>query len=242
MKIFNTARRRLLDDGRFKRYLVYAAGEIILVVIGIFIALQLNAWKADVKDRRLEQTYLLNLRDDLQLQLEIIDAQMKHDTILSARADSAFTFFTKGLPLAEFDNMLYGNGQLGYRKTFVASDATFKELLATGGMTLITDRKLRTGIMRYYQLLDYTKLAVNTNNGLIDQLFNLNASNSATSFSMDHRGNLDTTATLTGHELYRLHKSITARRYLSQIALGICEKQRNATLGLTEQVGAVVAR
>ena len=59
---------------------------------------------------------------------------------------------------------------------------------------------------------------------------------------MDHRGNLDTTATLTGHELYRLHKSITARRNLSQIALGICEKQRNATLGLMEQVDAVVAR
>ena len=43
MKLFTKVRRRLLDDGRLKRYLVYAAGEIILVVIGIFIALQLNA-------------------------------------------------------------------------------------------------------------------------------------------------------------------------------------------------------
>lgn len=236
MKAFNKTRRRLLEGGRLQRYLLYAFGEIVLVVAGILIALQLNAWKAGQHDREQETVQLKNLKDDLALQLEIIDAQMIHDTTMSRRADSAFTFFTHELPLVEFDRILYGSGQLGYRKTFVASDASFKELLSTGGLALITDRNLRTAIMRYYQQLDYTKLAVNTNNGLIDQLFNLNASNSAPCFSMDVHGNLDPSQQLSGQDRYRLHKSITARRNLSQIALEICDRQRTATLALIAQL------
>ena len=41
-RIFNTIRQRLLKENRLTRYLVYAIGEIMLVVIGILIALQLN--------------------------------------------------------------------------------------------------------------------------------------------------------------------------------------------------------
>jgi hypothetical protein len=38
------ARRHLLDKNRFSRYFLYAAGEILLVVIGILLALQINIW------------------------------------------------------------------------------------------------------------------------------------------------------------------------------------------------------
>ena len=236
MKLFNRVRQPLLVEGRLKRYLLYAAGEIILVVIGILIALQLNAWKADQRDRVSEKVHLENLREDLHLQLEVIHAQMVHDTSMILRADSAMAFFFGGMSLEDFEGRVYGSRSLGWRKTFVASDASFKELLSTGGLALITDRNLRTAIMRYYQQLDYTKLAVNTNNGLIDQLFNLNASNSAPCFSMDVHGNLDPSQQLSGQDRYRLHKSITARRNLSQIALEICDRQRTATLALIAQL------
>ncbi|MBK9177590.1 MAG: hypothetical protein IPM46_14910 [Flavobacteriales bacterium] len=43
-RIFNSIRQRLLKENRFTRYLVYAIGEILLVVVGILIALQINNW------------------------------------------------------------------------------------------------------------------------------------------------------------------------------------------------------
>jgi hypothetical protein len=42
IKFFRHIRKRLLAENRFSRYLIYAIGEIILVVIGILIALQIN--------------------------------------------------------------------------------------------------------------------------------------------------------------------------------------------------------
>lgn len=241
MKAFNKTRQRLLGDGRLKRYLLYAFGEIVLVVVGILIALQLNAWKAEQKDRQLEQVHLQNLKEDLELQLEIIHAQMKHDTTLAMRADSAISYFKGELTLAQLEGILYGSSQLGYRKTFVESDASFKELLSTGGMNLITDPRIRKAFMRYHQQLAYTTKAVNTNNGLIDALFNTNASNNAPSFALDAQGRLDTTATLTGKELYRLRQSVTMRKDLCVIALGICEKQRIATIELIDLVDKAIA-
>ena len=44
IKFFRKIRQRLLTENKFSKYLLYAIGEIILVVIGILIALQINNW------------------------------------------------------------------------------------------------------------------------------------------------------------------------------------------------------
>ncbi|MDR5590982.1 DUF6090 family protein [Christiangramia sp. SM2212] len=49
IKLFRNIRRRLLRENRFTRYLIYAIGEIVLVVIGILIALQINNWNENRK-------------------------------------------------------------------------------------------------------------------------------------------------------------------------------------------------
>jgi hypothetical protein len=45
VKFFRRIRQKLVAENKFSRYLIYAIGEIILVVIGILIALQVNNWK-----------------------------------------------------------------------------------------------------------------------------------------------------------------------------------------------------
>ena len=42
IKFFKKARKQLLTENKFTKYLIYALGEIILVIIGILIALQIN--------------------------------------------------------------------------------------------------------------------------------------------------------------------------------------------------------
>ena len=45
LRFFRQIRQRLLTDNKFSKYLLYAVGEILLVVIGILIALQIDTWK-----------------------------------------------------------------------------------------------------------------------------------------------------------------------------------------------------
>ena len=58
-------RRSLIEEGNLKKYLVYAVGEILLVMIGILLALQVNTWNENKKDGLTEKIYLEGLRDDL---------------------------------------------------------------------------------------------------------------------------------------------------------------------------------
>ena len=52
LRFFRRIRQQLLSDNKFSKYLLYAVGEILLVVIGIFIALQIDTWNEDHKNAR----------------------------------------------------------------------------------------------------------------------------------------------------------------------------------------------
>ena len=67
MKIFRRIRQKLLSDDKFSRYLVYAIGEIVLVVIGILIALQINNWSEARKKKDKEALLINNIVEDLHL-------------------------------------------------------------------------------------------------------------------------------------------------------------------------------
>ena len=55
IKFFRKIRQNLLSEGKTGKYLKYAIGEIVLVVIGILIALQLNSWKEEIKAKEEER-------------------------------------------------------------------------------------------------------------------------------------------------------------------------------------------
>lgn len=67
IKFFRKIRQKLLSENKFSKYLIYAIGEIVLVVIGILIALQINNLNEAKKTRTKEISYLANLKNDLEL-------------------------------------------------------------------------------------------------------------------------------------------------------------------------------
>lgn len=65
MKLFRKIRQQLAAENNVVKYLRYAIGEILLVVIGILIALQVNNWNEHRKQRNKERYYLTNIKTDL---------------------------------------------------------------------------------------------------------------------------------------------------------------------------------
>ena len=66
INFFRKIRKQLADDNKFFKYSRYAIGEIILVVIGILIALQVNNWNEDQKEKKIQIRYLKRMSTDLQ--------------------------------------------------------------------------------------------------------------------------------------------------------------------------------
>jgi len=79
MKIFRKIRQKFLVENKFRNYFIYAIGEIVLVVIGILIALQINNWNQAKEDNKALKEYLVKIKS------HTIEDLYKLDTITSGR-------------------------------------------------------------------------------------------------------------------------------------------------------------
>lgn len=74
MKVFRTIRRKLVGSGKFKTYLIYALGEILLITIGISIAWKINNLNDIRKNRIVEVKIYESLYDELRTNLNVLDS------------------------------------------------------------------------------------------------------------------------------------------------------------------------
>lgn len=65
LKVFRNIRRQLFIEKRFSKYLIYAIGEIVLVVLGILIAFQINNWNANNVKKQEEKRSYINIRQQI---------------------------------------------------------------------------------------------------------------------------------------------------------------------------------
>lgn len=73
-------RRYASADSRLGRYLAYAVGELVLVVAGILIALQINAWNTAREDRAKEKAYLARVRSNMVANIAEMDRYLAERT------------------------------------------------------------------------------------------------------------------------------------------------------------------
>jgi len=76
IKFFRHIRQRLLSENKFSKYLLYAIGEILLVVIGILIALSINNWNTNRNLRNLENELLHDIRENLVASVENLEINL----------------------------------------------------------------------------------------------------------------------------------------------------------------------
>ena len=148
IKLFRNIRRRMLRENRFTRYLIYAIGEIILVVIGILIALSLNNWKENQDNKKEEQFYLKKLQrslatDTIELNQEIRGINLRLENLALLKSDLLDTTknsFTK-------DSLIIAAVGLS---SYALQTATFENLISTGKFELFSNQMLVDSIIQYY--------------------------------------------------------------------------------------------
>ena len=70
---FKHIRQKLLNSKRFGKYSLYAVGEVLILIVGIFFALQANRWDQVRKDKAIEISILKTILADLERDLVTID-------------------------------------------------------------------------------------------------------------------------------------------------------------------------
>lgn len=181
-------RKKLMEQNRARRYFFYAIGEIVLVVIGILIALQINTWNKEKQNRVHERTILKNLVEDLEIQKELIQEQVDYESDVLQKIDSAKMYISDN-----FDKAILGIlfNELAGRHTFKANRATFNNMISSGSINLVKEENLQNSIVRYFQRLDYVESVVNNNNlYMVDSNFGAFVANNGLGLEFDEHNNI----------------------------------------------------
>ncbi len=125
IKIFRNIRKNLLAEGKTSKYLKYAIGEIVLVVIGILIALSINNWNEDRKAKTLEDNFFDNVLLDLQKDEEKLTYYQLFHTKRIDYLDTLLTYVRnpyKVMGIAKFgtyvEPLFYSVNPTNYSTTF----------------------------------------------------------------------------------------------------------------------------
>ena len=168
IKFFRKIRQNLLSEGKTRKYLYYAFGEIILVVIGIFIAIQLNNYNEYKKSEKSGLKVLKKLKQEIKqdisymdsLSVELNDWQKQAQYIL----DSVMTGnVTK---LERLDQYNIGTGTMNFIQL---NKSSYQEILNDNYTIGIKDKNLKYKIVLFFQEADKKLNKLNLDNERFNQ-------------------------------------------------------------------------
>jgi hypothetical protein len=153
IKFFRTIRQKLLRKGKMKKYLLYAIGEIALVVIGILIALQIGTWNDERRDRKLEQVYYCKLLEDVTQDQVLVNKLMAENQERIAWVNqSIHVLQQKEVDREKLAIAMRGSINL-IRFNFKPSLSAFEDLKSSGKLEIIKDLELKKKLLSYYAVI-----------------------------------------------------------------------------------------
>ncbi|QBA63963.1 DUF6090 family protein [Muriicola soli] len=152
IKFFRKIRLNLVSEGKTGKYLKYAFGEILLVVIGILIALSINNWNENRKSQKVANEIYLNLRNSLvqdstEVQ-RIIKSQSKSlnvqkELILKQASQESIEFEEINL------HQLIEDIQIGVF-SFFPKTGIYNSIVSNNGMDLLKSTKIKASLINLY--------------------------------------------------------------------------------------------
>ncbi len=143
IKFFRKIRQKLLNENKFSKYLIYAIGEIILVVIGILIALQINNSNEIRKSRKKEISYLQNIKEDLNINSGKINSLIERRDKRTEIAHKLIGHI-EGEPVLDWHKFNLEIVKIYTWERFYQHNYTFQELISSGNLSYIQNDSIKT--------------------------------------------------------------------------------------------------
>jgi hypothetical protein len=152
MKLFRKIRQRLLAQNRGTRYLLYAVGEIVLVVIGILIALQINNWNQQRQRNNQETIYLEDLKRDFLFDIETLHQKIAQNENAIESVTQVMTLISSKTELSDPEIIQFYQliTPLCGESYFIPEQGTIHQIEAGSAGNYIQNKALKDQIFRYY--------------------------------------------------------------------------------------------
>ena len=155
LRFFRRIRRQLIDEGNLKRYLIYAIGEILLVMIGILLALQVNNWNAEKK--RLRKSH--EILSEIKRNVEFNTIRFQEEIEMENKVVSAIDIVRQNITQTKvYDDTLNKHFHLSVYWPGSAWKTSGYETLKSHGVEIVKSETVRESIIDLYEVF-YTEIS-----------------------------------------------------------------------------------
>lgn len=148
IKFFRGIRQKLIETQQSKKYFIYAIGEILLVVVGILIALQVNNWNERRKNRISEMQSLMIVKENLTQDLDDFEKNIIH---LGNRVQACVILLNSSMNNIEYHDSLAYHLLYSYVFPHFTPNESGYELLKSKGIEIISNDSLKLAITNLYE-------------------------------------------------------------------------------------------
>jgi len=149
IKFFRHIRQNLIMENKTGKYLKYAVGEIVLVVIGILIALYINNWNESKKDRKLEEDMLKEVSNSLKADKSFLEFIKKRNEIKEKGLQAMLQMMESGEAYPD-SVLLKTYNELTMRLSFSYNTGGYESIKSVG-FDKISNEKVRAGLIQLYE-------------------------------------------------------------------------------------------
>ena len=149
LKFFRKIRKKLIEQDNVRKYLLYAIGEILLVVIGILIALQLNNWNQQRIELNKEEILLNNLKSELVENLTILERDIRRMNSLVMGLETLLQIMHDGpgaMNSERIDTLL---ASTFYTPNWNPTSYILEEFKNSGGFSRLNDPELKNTLFEW---------------------------------------------------------------------------------------------
>lgn len=150
--LFRRIRHKLIESGAFTKYLLYAIGEILLVVIGILIALQINNWNEGFKNEQARVETLNSLNSEFEQNLkQLYNIQSRHQMVYDGIL-KAFSLFGTDISHVNIDSLYSLDISIQQNWTFNPRNGALKSAISSGDIHFIKSDSLKQLLFEWQDL------------------------------------------------------------------------------------------
>lgn len=156
MKFFRKIRQGLVAESKLGKYVIYALGEIILVVLGILIALRINNWNENQQLQKAELQTLKSLHESIKINLNELDLILEAQVHRNRSLQEVLFTDVSNRELVYLDSLITTNVE---NFTFDPSTGIYNAIINSGKIEIITNDSLRNRISKLYdRVADYQEI------------------------------------------------------------------------------------
>ncbi|MDF0715742.1 DUF6090 family protein [Muricauda sp. 334s03] len=177
LKFFRKIRKELIAEKKVSNYILYAIGEIVLVVIGILIALAINNANENHVKREKEQIYLMGLKDEFQTSRVKLNELIAYNKRSYEEAKKIVSYMdTDSLPSEQELSNLFFNA-FAFDIAFIPNNSLLNEMINSGSLKDIKNPQLRILLTNWIATIDDTSKQENLLTNERDKIINMFRSN-----------------------------------------------------------------